>query len=105
MGCRCKTTYGGTAVQQHQAWEIMVGSAAGSGTGELPVGMCFYSFMFDDQHLLPGYVKVGKLPAPSSLLLGMAMGVVLTGARLALDMIVFKVRRRWRVRSWAPGVV
>ncbi|CAM9192043.1 unnamed protein product [Ectocarpus sp. 13 AM-2016] len=68
----------------------MVGSAAGSWRGELPVGMRFYSFMFDDQHLLPGYVKAGKLPAPSSLLLGMAMGVVLTGVRLALDMIVFK---------------
>lgn len=96
-GCSCKVGARTAGVRQHQAWEVMAGSAAGSGPGELPVGMCFYSFLFDDQHLLREYVKAGKLPAPSSLLLGMAMGVVLTGARLALDMIVFKVRRRRRV--------
>lgn len=61
--------------------------------GDLPVGMWFYSFMFDDKHLLPGRVASGTLPAPSSLLLGVAVGMVLTAVRFALDATVFKVGR------------
>lgn len=60
---------------------------------ELPVGMWFYSFMFDDRHLLPGHVAAGRLPAPSSLAVGMVVGAALTAVRFALDFLVFKVRR------------
>lgn len=64
---------------------------------QLPAGMWFYSFMFDDRHLLPGHVEAGRLPTPSSLAAGVAVGAALTAVRFALDFAVFKVRRRiWR---------
>ncbi len=62
-------------------------------SGVLPAGMWFYSFMFDNRHLLPGQVEAGLLPAPSSLAVGMAVGAALTAARFVLDFAVFKVRR------------
>jgi len=57
------------------------------------VGMWFYSFMFDNRHLLPGQVESGLLPAPSSLVVGMAVGAALTAVRFTLDAVAFKVRR------------
>lgn len=61
------------------------------GSLELPAGMWLYSFMFDDEHLLPGHVAAGRLPAPTSLVAGMAVGVALTVVRFALDFFLFKV--------------
>lgn len=61
--------------------------------GELPTGMWLYSFMFDDKHLLPGRVASGTLPSPSSLLVGLVVGVALTAVRFAFDAAVFEVGR------------
>lgn len=71
----------------------MVGLGAATGSGELPVGMWLYAFMFDEKHLLPELVAAGRLPAPASLLVGLAMGAALTAVRFALDFVAFKVRR------------
>lgn len=67
---------------------------------ELPAGMWYYSFMFDDKHLLPGHIAAGRLPSPSSVAVGMAVGAALTVVRFALDFCVFKVRRTTTV-VWA----
>lgn len=54
--------------------------------------MWFYSFMLGDaKDLAPEYVALGRLPAPSSLLVGMGIGAVLMAIRLVLDFAVFKV--------------
>lgn len=75
---------------------------------ELPAGMWFYSFLFDDKHLLPGHLAAGRLPAPSSLAVGVAVGLALTAIRFALDFVVLKVRMmglRWpRSLSRREGV-
>lgn len=71
----------------------MARSGAAIGSGELPPGMAFYSFMYDEEHSLPELVAAGALPAPSSLVVGMAVGAVLTAVRFVLDFIFFKVRR------------
>lgn len=58
----------------------------------LPVGMWFYSFMFGEKKpFVPQYIAEGRLPVPSSLLVGVGAGVALTVGRLALDWAVFKV--------------
>lgn len=59
---------------------------------ELPAGMWFYSFMFGDKKPLVGqFVAEGRVPEPSTLLLGLGIGVVLSAARLVLDLVVLKV--------------
>lgn len=68
-----------------------LGAAADS--GELPLGMSLYYFMFDEKHVLSELVAAGRLPAPSSLLVGMAVGAALTAVRFVLDVSLFKVRR------------
>lgn len=58
----------------------------------LPAGMWFFSLMLGDaKDLAPEYLALGRLPAPSSLLIGIGVGAVLTAIRLVLDFAVFKV--------------
>lgn len=60
--------------------------------GSLPAGMWYYSFMFGDaKPLVGGYVAEGRLPAPSSLVIGIGVGVVLSAIRALLDFALFKV--------------
>lgn len=71
---------------------------------ELPTGMWFYSFMFGEHKpFVSQYIEQGRLPAPSSLALGVGAGMVVTVARLALDWGIYKVKLivRQRVRvAW-----
>lgn len=64
---------------------------------QLPIGMELYSFMFEesDPAVLAGYVAHGKLPEPSTLLIGIGVGSILTVFRLLLDHVLFKVSGRW----------
>lgn len=71
----------------------MVRSGAATDSGELPLGMSFYSFMFDESDALSELVAAERLPAPSSLAVGMAVGAALTAVRFALDFLLFKVKR------------
>lgn len=49
--------------------------------------------MFGDKAaLLAELVATGKVPVPSTLVIGMGMGMGLTAIRLLLDFAVFKVR-------------
>lgn len=60
-------------------------------------GMWIYSFMFGDKlPLLPDYIAAGRVPVPSSLVIGIGMGVGFTAIRLLLDFAVFKVSH-WRL--------
>lgn len=68
-----------------------VGETLG-GSSELPAGMWFYAFMFGDaRSSVPDFVSSKRLPVPSSLVIGMAVGMGLTAVRLLLDFVVFKV--------------
>ena len=63
---------------------------------QLPIGMQLYSFMFEesDPGILAGYVADGKLPEPSTLLIGIGVGSILTVLRVLLDHVLFKASGR-----------
>lgn len=63
---------------------------------QLPMGMQLYSFMFEesDPGILAGYVADGKLPEPSTLLVSIGVGGILTVFRVLLDHVLFKVSGR-----------
>lgn len=61
-------------------------------SGDLPAGMWFYAFMLDaEKPQIAEHVAAGRLPVPSSLVVGMGIGLVLTAVRLLLDLAVLKV--------------
>ena len=75
---------------------------ASAGSGDLPPGMWFYVFMFGDQRLLVSeHVAAGRLPLPSSLLIGLGVGAALTVLRLLLDFAFFMVSQL--IGRWTAG--
>lgn len=73
--------------------ETMVGLVdASTGVEDLPPGMRYYTFMFGDQQPdVSEHLAAGKVPPPSSLLIGLGVGAALTLLRMLLDFAVFKV--------------
>lgn len=67
---------------------------ASAGSGDLPPGIWCYAFIFGDQRpFISEHVAAGRLPLPSSLLIGMGVGAALTALRVLLDFAFFKVSR------------
>ena len=65
---------------------------APAGSEDLHPVIRYYSFMFGDQKpFISEHVASGRLPLPSSLLIGFGVGAALTVLRVLLDFAFFKV--------------